>query len=334
MKKFVALSIVVIMLIALAVPALAQGNLFSKGNEWFYTANEAGTVTVRDNKRDFTYEVQVGNNFLGRQSGYTGQLRFVSFVSYCVSLGHEFINDTGKSFADCENTFNEAVCSRLGCNVVGKRWVGPGLGHEFINDTGRVIIQRTCTEDGLLEAACSRLGCDEIGTRFLPALGHTETTRKAGACWSGIVEITSCSICEVELSREVVYQGDHSLARREYGQLQADGTWKPMFNPETGKHLWIMVCTVDGCNQYGVTNQDCDCEECVPPAADPFTRNADGSITINVDGFYTAAEFGNPGTGRAWRVNNSSSIQNGSGFSSGNLNAGDIIYNVRNQNEQ
>lgn len=72
-------TLVLVMVLALAVPAFATGNLYSKANEWYYNADEAGTLTVKDNKVTYTYEVKAGVNFLGLQKGYTGQLKLVGF---------------------------------------------------------------------------------------------------------------------------------------------------------------------------------------------------------------------------------------------------------------
>ncbi|MCL2766784.1 MAG: hypothetical protein FWD21_03785, partial [Peptococcaceae bacterium] len=249
MRKALTIALALTMVLAFAVPAMAQGALTSKANEWYYTSDVAGTVTVADNKVEFTYRVNAGEvTLLGKQSGYTGQLKFVSFLSDCEAFGHEFINDTGEFVPPTctEMGYNIAECSRAGCNETGPRYLPehPALGHEFINDTGVVLIERTCTEDGLNEAACSRAGCDEIGTRFLPALGHTYdegAIHIPGRCFYPNTWIYTCinEGCDDFYLEEVAAFGAHNLVQYEYYQ-----------NWQTGKYGWRMICVNPGCDYH------------------------------------------------------------------------------------
>jgi len=66
------------MVFAMAAPALA-GSLFSEKDGWYYNAESAGKLVVKDNFEQYTFKVVEGENFLGLQRDYTGQLSFVSF---------------------------------------------------------------------------------------------------------------------------------------------------------------------------------------------------------------------------------------------------------------
>lgn len=79
MKKLLSVALVFTMLFALAIPAMAANDLYKSADGWYYNAEEAGTLTVKDNKVAYTYDVVAGENFLGLQRGYTGQLKFVAF---------------------------------------------------------------------------------------------------------------------------------------------------------------------------------------------------------------------------------------------------------------
>jgi len=81
MRKVLALVLAAAMVLTLATVATANNGvkLVSEKNEWFVVADEAGTVTVKDNKVTFTFEVEAGKNFIGLQKGFTGQLKFVGF---------------------------------------------------------------------------------------------------------------------------------------------------------------------------------------------------------------------------------------------------------------
>ena len=95
MKKLLTLTLVLLLVVAVAVPAMAAGALSKEANSWYYTTDEAGTLTVNDNKVTYTYEVEVGKNFLGLQNNYTGQLAFVDFEATHV---HDYV----KTFVGAE----------------------------------------------------------------------------------------------------------------------------------------------------------------------------------------------------------------------------------------
>jgi len=82
MKKFIGLAVVLVMVIAMAVPALATGaSIFSVADEWFADVSEAGTLTVADNKENFEFSFEDAGTFsIGLQRDYTGQLQLVDFV--------------------------------------------------------------------------------------------------------------------------------------------------------------------------------------------------------------------------------------------------------------
>jgi len=82
MKKFLSLALILTLAFALAVPAMAIGNLFSRADGWYFDAEECGTLTVKDNKKDFTYELDAGETLIGLQRGFTGQLKLVVFTPH------------------------------------------------------------------------------------------------------------------------------------------------------------------------------------------------------------------------------------------------------------
>jgi len=81
MKRYLILVVVLAMVCMITIPTAAAGNLYSVKDGWYYnTSDETGILTVRDNKKEFTYDItEIGENFLGLQKEYTGQLRFVDF---------------------------------------------------------------------------------------------------------------------------------------------------------------------------------------------------------------------------------------------------------------
>ena len=79
MKKFITTLSVFAIMVAMVVGAQAQ-SISSKANEWFATVPGAGTVVVKDNKKEFKYTFDAAGTYLiGKQSGYTGQLKWVGF---------------------------------------------------------------------------------------------------------------------------------------------------------------------------------------------------------------------------------------------------------------
>jgi hypothetical protein len=79
MKRILTFALALTMVLAVAAPAMAEGNLFSVSNGWYYEADADGTLTVSDNKVTYIFDVIAGENFLGLQNDYTGQLAFVGF---------------------------------------------------------------------------------------------------------------------------------------------------------------------------------------------------------------------------------------------------------------
>ena len=85
MKKIITTFSIFAIVCAMAVTAQAQ-SISSKGNEWFATVPSAGTIVVKDNKKEFEYNFEVAGTYLiGKQSGYTGQLKFVRFEAAYVA---------------------------------------------------------------------------------------------------------------------------------------------------------------------------------------------------------------------------------------------------------
>jgi len=79
MKKFVSIALSLVMVLALAVSAMASGVLRSDSDSWFFDADEAGILVAKDNFKEYSFDVIEGENFLGLQRDYTGQLTFISF---------------------------------------------------------------------------------------------------------------------------------------------------------------------------------------------------------------------------------------------------------------
>jgi hypothetical protein len=82
MKKLFSVALVCVMLLAFAAPVLAASGLFSKADGWYFDADECGVLTVKDNKKEFTYDLDAGLALIGLQRSYTGQLKLVGFVAH------------------------------------------------------------------------------------------------------------------------------------------------------------------------------------------------------------------------------------------------------------
>jgi len=81
MKKI--LAFVLVTVFVAAIPAAANNDvnsLYSVADRWYFDSAVEGLLTVNDNRFEYTYEIEEGVNFLGRQRDYFGQLRFVRFV--------------------------------------------------------------------------------------------------------------------------------------------------------------------------------------------------------------------------------------------------------------
>jgi len=111
MKKILAFILVLTMVCIITIPTIAAGssNLYSVKDGWYYTPEETGILTVKDNKKEFTYNVTDTDKdfFLGLQRDYTGQLKFVSFESAA------FIGDL--------ESFGDALIDLV--NKPGTKWV-------------------------------------------------------------------------------------------------------------------------------------------------------------------------------------------------------------------
>jgi len=86
MKKILATFCALAVFVALAVPMAKADYFYSEANAWWYNADVAGTLTFKDNHNTRTFEVVPGDNFLGLQRNFNGQLVFVSFepaVTWC-----------------------------------------------------------------------------------------------------------------------------------------------------------------------------------------------------------------------------------------------------------
>ena len=82
MKRLLIIALVLLMVFAMAIPTAASKNadpLYSVANRWYFNAAAEGVLTAKDNHVVHTFEVQKGENFLGTQSEFFGQLRYVSF---------------------------------------------------------------------------------------------------------------------------------------------------------------------------------------------------------------------------------------------------------------
>jgi len=85
MKRLLTITLAIAMAFSMATLVAANasvGTLHSVANSWYFNTTAEGVLIVRDNFVDFTYEVDKGENFLGTQSGFKGQLRFVSFYPH------------------------------------------------------------------------------------------------------------------------------------------------------------------------------------------------------------------------------------------------------------
>ena len=183
MKKILSFALVLVMVLAFIVPVMAAGNLYSKANEWYYNSDQAGTVTVKDNKVTYTYEVKVGDNFLGLQKGYTGQLKFVDFVHFCIW-------DSAVTAPTCtERGFTTYTCSICGDSYVDN--YVDALGHDWIDTT----TPPTCSLEGYTTKVCAH-GCGTVWGfwwDYTSPLGHDF----ASLAWDGWGWLASgCSRCD------------------------------------------------------------------------------------------------------------------------------------------
>jgi hypothetical protein len=55
-KSFLVTLLVALMVAAISMSAVAEGTLYSVKNAWYFDTDVAGTLTVKDNKKSFTYE--------------------------------------------------------------------------------------------------------------------------------------------------------------------------------------------------------------------------------------------------------------------------------------
>ena len=166
MKRLLSLALVFALVLAMSVPALAAGNLYSTANEWYYTAESNGIVTVSDNKEAFTYEVSVGDNFLGLQNDYVGQLEFLGFEHVCV-----WVEITVEPTCTLQG-YTTNVCED-DCGAVWGYWWNytDELGHDFAS--------YTWDGWGWWASDCSR--CDWEGyISYDPNFFKTEGEIKAG----------------------------------------------------------------------------------------------------------------------------------------------------------
>ena len=70
-------------------------SIISKANEWYVVVPRAGTITVQDNKKEYTFFYgQAGTYSIGKQSGFTGQVKLFNwapvyylYVTYPASFG-------------------------------------------------------------------------------------------------------------------------------------------------------------------------------------------------------------------------------------------------------
>jgi len=192
MKKVLTMLSVFAVVFAMAASAVADGTLFSKADGWYYDTDVAGTLTVKDNKVTFTYDVEAGVNPLGLQRNYTGQLKFVGFKVAVVECEHNF-NQWNKI------TIQERTCTQDGiylwpCDYCDETFEEVIPGYHFMNDHSYdwscwewVEEDATCTQEGFYGFQCRF--CGEKDGVEIPALGHVEVLGVAAeivaADWNG-----------------------------------------------------------------------------------------------------------------------------------------------------
>ena len=316
-KTLLSVALILTILVAFAIPAFSAGNLYSRANEWYYNSDSAGILKVADNKVTYTYNnIVVGDNFLGLQKGFTGQLRFVSFEHVC-----EWVEITVPPTCSLQG-YTTNVC-KDGCgNVWGYWWdYTDALGHDFQSSK--------YDGHGWWYYDCSR--CDWQG--YGPCQhdfvwgNYTEPT-----CVADGFDTLLCKYCG-ELGGFWNY--DHGSAfGHDFASLVWDG-WGWLAS-DCSRCDWQGYISYEYCDYCG------GCDECNPPVApDPYTVTGAGNnrvITINEAGYYNIVElFGSAGSNRAWA--NVSSLQGNNrevvyGNTSVYFVAGAVIYNARNQNEQ
>ena len=219
MKKLLSFVLVFAMVFSLAISTVASGdiNLYSVKDSWYIDVNEAGTVTVKDNKATYTYSVEAGTNFLGLQRGYTGQLKFVDYAPEIVECTHYF-NQWNKI------TIQERTCTTEGiylwpCDYCDATYEQIIPGYHFMNDRDYdwsvwkfVNIPATCTEDGLLGYQCCVCGEVAEDAEIIPALGHIEvidvSAEIVGSAWNGEFGSNARFDLTIELTFNVSRDGD------------------------------------------------------------------------------------------------------------------------------
>jgi len=150
--------------------------------------------------------------------------------------GHEFINDTGVVFKErtCdEDGAVEAVCSRLGCDAVGTRYLPahnswdagvvteptcteggfttytcqfiwgcgltkidnyvPALGHNFNQWKKSTTQERTCTVEGIYEWPCVNNGCDEVCEERIPGFHFMNDRNYEWSVWKLADKAATCT---------------------------------------------------------------------------------------------------------------------------------------------
>ncbi|MCL2711225.1 MAG: hypothetical protein FWE95_10125 [Planctomycetaceae bacterium] len=227
-------------MLAFATSTMA-GTLYSKANEWYYDAEAAGTLTVKDNKKDFTHDVAVGVNFLGLQKNYTGQLKFVDFVAAVVECNHYF--NQWKAVEIQKRTCTEEGVWYWPCDYCDKVHEHSLPGYHSMNDHGHdwscwewVEIAATCTTEGFEGYICKF--CDEEDGEAIPPLGHNfevdESVPPTCTAW-GYTTYT-CSQCEKS------YRAN----------------WKKPLGHEYKAKVTVPTCTEEGFTTY--TCSRCDDE--------------------------------------------------------------------------
>ena len=272
------------------------------------------------------------------------------FRDYTDPLGHQFGDWADLDFSqprlDVVSNYNGAtIIDPVGtCSVCG--WSG----YLYANITAEEIFVPTCTTHGLIEYTATLIAWSGFSADYnyilgiwSNPLGHTSVFKGTAAGYNGVFEdetseytnyqAATCSTGETWVRgwEECEVCGEFILAHFfGYGAAALGHTWESVTWDGSG---WLAVCEVCGWQGYIVCGQDgfqCgECEECNPAL---FTPNADGSITINVSGNYTPADFPALARNRAWNTVNRP-IEDGRGWTGGYLEAGATLFMVHNQNQ-
>jgi len=157
-RKLLAIPLALILILAFAVPVMAANVkivgkidnvvLYSEANEWTVSIPSAGTVTVKDNKKDFKFSFDAeGTYSLGLQKIYTGQLKLVGFVP-AVSCTHENLLEvvTDPTCTTAGFTTLTCECGFLYIDPVG------ALGHDY----------EIKWHDGRIRSVCQREDCGDV----------------------------------------------------------------------------------------------------------------------------------------------------------------------------